>query len=310
MKINKPKFWDEKKSLYSFLFFPISLIIIFLTFLRKKIIKSSKFNIPIVCIGNIYLGGTGKTPLTIFLAEKFLEKKINPVIIRKNYKTHHDEYAYIKKYFKNLIICTDRKKGILEAENKKFDIAILDDGFQDYSIEKDLNIICFNQKQLAGNGFVIPAGPLRESLNSLKKAHLVIINGKKDIMFEEKLLKINKNLDIFYSNYEIENLNEFKNKKLFAVAGIGNPKNFFDLLSQNNLNVEEKVSFPDHYPFNKNQIDEMISYSKKNNLQIIMTEKDYLRIKNFNISEVKYLKLNLKINEHEKLLDKIVKLNG
>ncbi len=310
MKINKPKFWDEKKSLYSFLFFPISLIIIFLTFLRKKIIKSSKFNIPIVCIGNIYLGGTGKTPLSIFLAEKFLEKKINPVIIRKNYKTHHDEYTYIKKYFKNLIICTDRKKGILEAENKKFDIAILDDGFQDYSIEKDLNIICFNQKQLAGNGFVIPAGPLRESLNSLKKAHLVIINGKKDIMFEEKLLKINKNLDIFYSNYEIENLNEFKNKKLFAVAGIGNPKNFFDLLSQNNLNVEEKVSFPDHYPFNKNQIDEMISYSKKNNLQIIMTEKDYLRIKNFNINEIKYLKLNLRINEHKKLLDKITKLNG
>ena len=129
-------------------------------------------------------------------------------------------------------------------------------------------------------------------------------------MFEEKLLKINKNLDIFYSNYEIENLNEFKNKKLFAVAGIGNPKNFFDLLSQNNLNVEEKVSFPDHYPFNKNQIDEMISYSKKNNLQIIMTEKDYLRIKNFNINEIKYLKLNLRINEHKKLLDKITKLNG
>ncbi len=309
MKINKPKFWDKKKGLYSFLFFPISMIVIFLTFLKKKIIKSSRFNIPVVCIGNIYLGGTGKTPLAIFIAEKFLEKKINPVIIRKNYKTHHDEYSLIKKYFKNLIICTDREKGILEAENKKFDIAILDDGFQDYSIKKDLNIICFNQKQLVGNGFVIPAGPLRESLNSLKKAHLVIINGKKDIMFEKKLLNINKDLDIFYSNYEIENLNEFKNKKLFAVAGIGNPKNFFDLLSQNNLNVEKKIFFPDHYPFNKNQIDEMISYSKKNNLQIVMTEKDYLRIKNYNISEIKYLKLILRINEHKKLLDKIAKLN-
>ena len=310
MRINKPKFWDEKKSFYSLLLFPISLILIFLIYLIKKIIKSSKFNIPVVCIGNIYLGGTGKTPVTVFLAKKILEKKINPVIIRKNYRNHHDEYSFIKKYFNSLIICSNRKKGIVEAENKKFDIAILDDGFQDLSIYKDLNILCFNQKQLVGNGFVIPAGPLRESLNSLKKAHVVIINGKKDILFEEKLIKINKNLDIFYSNYEIKNLNEFQNKKLFAVAGIGNPKNFFDLLSQNNLNVEKKLSFPDHYPFSSRQINEMVSYSKKKNLQIVMTEKDYLRIKNFNISEVKYLKLNLKINEHEKLLDKIVKLNG
>ena len=111
-----------------------------------------------VCIGNIYLGGTGKTPVTVFLAKKILEKKINPVIIRKNYRNHHDEYSFIKKYFNNLIICSNRKKGIIEAENKKFDIAILDDGFQDLSIDKDLNIICFNQKQLIGNGFVIPAG--------------------------------------------------------------------------------------------------------------------------------------------------------
>ncbi len=309
MRISKPKFWDEKKGFYSFLFYPISLIIIFLIFLKKKIVKPSKFNIPVVCIGNIYLGGTGKTPTTIFLAEKILEKKINPVIIRKNYKTHHDEYSFINKYFKNLIICSNRKKGIVEAVNKKFDIAILDDGFQDCSVEKDLNIICFNQKQLTGNGFVIPAGPLRESLNSLKKAHLIIINGKKDILFEEKLLKINKNLDFFYSNYEIENLNELKNKKLFAVAGIGNPTNFFDLLSQNNLDVEKKLSFPDHYPFSSKQIDEMISYSKKNNLQIVMTEKDYLRIKDFNIKEIKYLKLILRINEYKKLLDNIIKLN-
>ena len=129
-------------------------------------------------------------------------------------------------------------------------------------------------------------------------------------MFEEKLFKINKNLNIFYSNYEIENLNEFQNKNLFAVAGIGNPKNFFDLLSRNNLNIKKKLSFPDHYPFNKRQIDEMVNYSKKNNLQIVMTEKDYLRIKNFNISEIKYLKLSLKINEHKKLIDRIIKLNG
>ena len=111
-------------------------------------IKSSKFNIPVICVGNIYLGGTGKTPVSVFLAKKILEKKINPVIIRKNYKTHHDEYSFIKKYFNSLIICSNRKKGIAEAEDKKFDIAILDDGFQDLSIDKDLNIKWITKKPI------------------------------------------------------------------------------------------------------------------------------------------------------------------
>ena len=95
-------------------------------------------------------------------------------------------------------------------------------------ILKNLSIVCFNENQLIGNGLVLPAGPLRESLNALKNAEIVLINGNKNKNFEEKILNINKNLDIFYSSYIPVNLNNFKNHKLIAIAGIGNPDNFLD----------------------------------------------------------------------------------
>ena len=168
------------------------------------------------------------------------------MIIRKNYKSHLDEFNQIKNNFEHLIIGKNRVEAIKEAEKKGYEIAILDDGFQDHKIKKDLSIICFHQNQLAGNEFVLPAGPLRESLNSLKEANLVLINGERNFHFEEQILKINKDLEIFYSYYKPLNINEFNSHRLLAVAGIANPNNFFELLEKNNLQIEKKLIFPDH----------------------------------------------------------------
>ena len=167
MMLNKPKYWDGKIGIISIILLPLSFIFIFLSFLKKKLTKVNHFSIPIVCIGNIYIGGTGKTPAAILLAKELTISGKKPVIIRKYYNNHDDEYSLIKEYFNNLIICKNRVKGIKEAEKAKNDIAILDDGFQDYSVKKDLNIICFNQNQQIGNGLVLPSGPLRENLNAL-----------------------------------------------------------------------------------------------------------------------------------------------
>ena len=90
---------------------------------------------------------------------------------------------------------------------------------------------------------VFPSGPLRENLSSLKDAHIIIINGNRDLSFENKILDINNNLEIFYSSYEPTNLDQFKNSKLIALAGIGNPENFFQLLEKNNLKSEKKLYF-------------------------------------------------------------------
>ena len=136
MKINKPKFWDQKAGLYSFVLFPFTILVKLIIFLKKKLIKSKKFNIPVICIGNIYLGGTGKTPTAILIANELFKIGKKPSIIRKYYSDHEDEYKLIKKYYNNLFVNIKRSKAILEAENKSYDSVILDDGFQDYKIKK------------------------------------------------------------------------------------------------------------------------------------------------------------------------------
>ena len=305
IKINKPKFWDRKIGLISILFFPLSLIVIFFTFLKKKITKTRGFKIPVICVGNIYLGGTGKTPTSILLANELSKLGKKPLILRKYYKNHNDEYSLIKNYFKNLIISKNRIEGLKEAEKSNFDIVILDDGLQDYKIKKNLSIVCFNNNQLIGNGMVLPSGPLRENLSILKNVEIVIINGSKNINFENKILNINKKLEIFYSFYKPINLNQFKNKKLLALAAIGNPENFFQLVEKNDLKIFKKKIFPDHYQFSKAEMQNILREAEMENYQVIMTEKDYYKINHYKLKKINYLKVSLEIYNKEKLLKKI-----
>ena len=305
MKFNKPKFWSTNRSILSFLLMPFTLVVMLVTFLRRSVTNSIKFKIPIICIGNLYIGGTGKTPASIFVAQALLKIGKNPAIIRKFYKSHKDEHNLITSNFKNLILNKNRVLGIREAEMRNHDIAILDDGFQDHKIKKNLNIICFNSKQLVGNGLVLPAGPLRESLNSLKHVDIILINGPKNYEFEQKVLKLNKNLKIFYSYYRPLNLESFRSKKLLAVAGIGNPENFFELLEKSNLEISKKLIFPDHYEFTRDEVQKIEDYAENKDLHIIMTEKDYYKINNFKISNISFLKVSLEIENENAFMKKI-----
>ena len=306
MKLYKPKFWN-KKNFLSILLFPISLIVQLFAFIKQKSVKSLNFNIPIICLGNIYLGGTGKTPLSIYLANELKKRGKNPVIIRKYYKSHKDEHSLIKKKIGFLILNTNRANAIKEAERKGFDSVILDDGFQDHKIKKDLNVICFNSFQLDGNGLVLPAGPLRESFDSLKRAHIVMINGEKNNSFEERIYKINKNIKIFYSKYDPINVQQFRQGKFIALIGIGNPENFLSLLSKIGVNIIKKYIVPDHYQFDKNEVSKIIQEAKDNDCKIILTEKDYYKVKDFSLERMVCLKVDLSIDEKENFLDAILK---
>ena len=242
MNLIKPKFWDSKKSITTFLLLPLSFIVLIYNFFKKKFIREIKFKIPIICVGNIYIGRTGKTPASILIAQEMSKCGKNPVILKKFYKNQLDEQNLIRANYENIICNKNRIEGVKQAENSEFDTVILDDGFQDYKLKKDLSIICFNSEQLVGNGFVIPSGPLRETLSSLKDAQIILINGGKNYNFENTLLKFNSKLKIFYSYYKPINLEEFKNKKLLVFSGIGNPENFFKLMKENKLDVK-KVNF-------------------------------------------------------------------
>jgi len=309
VKIFKPKFWDKGKfNFFSLILFPFSLVTLLIIYFKKHLIIKKKFKIPIICIGNIYIGGTGKTPTSILLAQEITKLGFRTAILRKLYKNHYDEYNQIKSSFSNLIVNKNRVKGLAELENNNYDFAILDDGLQDYRIKKDLSIVCFNSNQLIGNGLVIPAGPLRESLNAIANVDLVLINGDKDEQFEKKLLKINRKLKILYSYYKPTNIEEFKNHNLLALAGIANPENFFNLLEKNNLIIREKLIFPDHYKFDKSEIQNIIAKAEKNNLKIVMTEKDFFKINNFNLNNINYLKVSLEVPNKKDIINEINKL--
>ena len=303
MKLIKPKFWNHKNFI-SLSLFPVSLIIQCVILLKKKFTKVSSFKIPIVCIGNIYVGGTGKTPLSILISKELSKVGKKPVIIRKYYKEHMDEHSMIKENFSHLILNSDRIVAIQEAQYKNFDTAILDDGFQDYKIKKDLSIICFNSN-FEGNDFVIPAGPLRENLNSIKNAQIIVINGYKNLKFEKKILEINNNIDIYYSKYKAINYAKFSQKELLVITGIGNPENFLELLNSHKLKIAKKYIFPDHYTFSKEELNNFKSEAKKNGYQIICTEKDYHRIKKYSVDEIDFLRVELVLEKKETLIKKI-----
>jgi tetraacyldisaccharide 4'-kinase len=306
MKIFKPNFWHKKNSFVAFLLMPLSIFFQFLVTFKNILIKKEKFSIPIICVGNIYLGGTGKTPLCIELAEILKKSNKKVVIIKKFHKAHEDEFKLIESKKIKLFKSPSRSLALKKAETDKFDFAILDDGFQDSSIIKDLNIICFNEEQLAGNEMTLPSGPLREPLSSLRNSQIVVINGNVNVMFEKKIKAISNDINIYYSKYLPTNLNQFTKKNLLAFAGIGNPNNFFNLLEKNNLRVIKKISFPDHYKYSLKELNNLVNFSKINNLKIITTEKDYFRIQHHKISQIEYLSVKLEIESKDKFEKDII----
>ena len=307
MQFKKPTFWDYPKiTLWSIILFPFSIIYLGIIWITKilAIFKTHKKpTIPVICVGNIYLGGTGKTPLVreIFNISKSLGK--NPAFIKKHYDYLSDEIKMLRETGETYT-SDKRHTSIFLSIFNNHDVAILDDGFQDFSIKPDFSILCFNSKQMVGNGFVIPSGPLREKLNAIIRANCIIINGQKNLEFEKKLYKNmgNKKLHIFYSKYKIKNIEKFKNKEITAFAGIGNPSNFFDLLRENNLKIKETYSFPDHHNYSEKDFKKII---KDNSTKIITTEKDYYRMNDDQKRNCDYVEVELEIDNKDKFKELI-----
>ena len=308
MNFFKPKFWDKNKiSFFSVLLFPVSLLIKVLSLFKRVLIKTNQSSIPIICVGNIYLGGTGKTPLCIEIFLILKNLNMNPVFVRKKYDSFQDE-ADLQKQVGPVYQNKKRIEAVKEALQNKANVAILDDGFQDFSINKNLSIVCFNKKQWVGNGLTIPSGPLRESLSALKRANCVVINGEKNRDIENKIFSKNKEIKIFYTKYRAKNISEFKNKKVIAFAGIGNPENFFDLLKDNKIDIGEEIKFPDHHEYSEETLENLINKAKENNNILLTTEKDYFRIAENYKKNISFLKIEVEIENRNKFIDQIKKI--
>ena len=311
MKLKKPKFWDYKKpSFLSYLLLPFSIILGLIAKIKSKP-KFSNSKIKTICVGNIYIGGTGKTSLTIRIKEILDKNNIKACFIKKFYPDQTDEQKLLSKngtLFSNL----KRITALNEAIAKGFEVAIFDDGLQDSSIKYDLEIVCFNNLNWIGNGLTLPSGPLRENINNLKSYENVFLNGNEEslIAIKEQIKKINPNININSGKYTPLNINEFdKNQNYLVFSGIGNHKTFIEMLKNNKLKIVSDLEYPDHYQYSKKDFDEIIINAKKYNAHIITTEKDYLRLENFNRNEIFYVKSSLDILNEESLTNKLIKLN-
>ena len=307
MKLTKPKFWDyQKPNFLSYILLPFTLPIIINNFFlnsKKNIKKNSKPKK--ICIGNIYIGGTAKTPLTIKIYQILKNLSVKTATIRKFYRNHYDEQKMLSE--KTILYCEKtRNSGLNMAIQDNVDVVIFDDGLQDKEINYDLKIVCFNSIKWIGNGFLIPAGPLREKIDSVSKYDLAFLNGneKNNSILKLLLKKYNTNIKIFESKYKAINIKQFNiNEKYIIFSGIGNPENFKQTLVDNNIKITKEIIFPDHHSYTQKDIDYIRFQATNNNSKIITTEKDYMKIKSFKNDDIKYLKIELDIKNEDKLIE-------
>ena len=317
---------------------PFSLIYSAIMYIRNKLydtglFKSYSISKPVISVGNITTGGTGKTPLVILIADYFLSKGIKTGIISRGYKRksqtpvlvsdgitineNADETGdellliaeeLIKNYSGNFFIAADSDR-VRAAEflikNYDPDIIILDDGFQNRRIKRDLDVVLIDHKSYTKNrflhSFTLPAGILRESMNNLKRADLLIQNNKsEDVKLLSELKQYGK--EILIMRYKSEYFMDYKNSILkkedagaVIFSGIADDESFIQMIKSRGIKIREIMKFSDHHIYTDAEIGFLIKrYSE--DIIFITTEKDFVKIKLFKDFVTKYPVYFLKMN--------------
>ncbi len=308
MRLKKPKFWDYKKpSIFAFILLPLAILINF-TKLIKFFSTKKKFKIKTICIGNFYVGGTGKTSLSLKINEILLKENIKSCFVKKFYEDQIDEQKLLELNGK-VFISKERANAIQEAENSNFDVAILDDGLQDNSIKFDKTFVCFNNINWIGNGLTLPAGPLRENIKNLRNHENVFLNGNLENLENLKIQiqSINPKINIHIGLYMPTNISEFElNAKYLAFSGIGNHRTFINMLKKEGFKILKDLEYPDHYKYSNKDLNKIINEANDLHCKIITTQKDFLRINKPDLKEIQFVKSKLKILDEKKLLNSIL----
>lgn len=307
-------------------------------FLYKiSILKETKVGAKVICVGNLTTGGVGKTPIVCEIANYLAKQGKRPAVLSRGYGgTLDNKNVNIVKNFDEILIkeakmcgdeplliaqntvgaavltCRDRVKSAKYAVEKLgSDILIMDDGFSNRKIFKDLNIMLFDSKKFIGNGKLLPLGPLREPLSAIKRAHkiLLINKGETDIekvknkienKFKKTPIVCNMQKDIIFNPKNGQTL-ETQGQNVFAFCAIAQSEQFYNYLKEGFNFVGEKT-FTDHHPYSQRDVEEVIAHAKKIGAEkIITTEKDFVKIKNFTNENIYVLKLKQLVNFEELL---------
>ncbi len=282
-----PDFWKEK-NLLSEILAPLGRLYAAATQLRFRLNIPYKADKPVICIGNLTAGGTGKTPVALSIAQMLKKAGKNPFFLSRGYggtihnivvnKMVHtpsqvgDEPLLLSECAP-VVVNPDRAAGAKLAMAHGADCLVMDDGFQNPKLYKDLSFLVFEGAYGIGNGYAIPAGPLRETLaQGVKRAQAAIILGEDKTGIAKQL-----SLPIFYGKIT-EEQPKIDNPDILTFAGIGHPEKFYASLKKCGFNVVEKHDFPDHHVYARGELQSLIEQAKKHKLDIYTTSKDYVKI--------------------------------
>ncbi len=321
MKIDIEKLWYSKNILSIFLL-PLSWLFRLVSFFRRIFYQALSPNTGfentcVIVVGNITVGGTGKTPFVSYSVQCCKEKDLKVGIVARGYgRTDEsvlievlddsdvvevgDEALMLKQQAScPIVVAADRNKAA-EYLNDKYDLDMIisDDGLQHYNLARDYEIIVVDGEREFGNGRCLPAGPLREPVSRLNQADIVISNGE-NVAYEYQYTAVHNNLVPLANHSENIALEQFSKTEVHAVAGIGHPKRFFTMLENVGINVIPHV-FSDHHAFKQSDLE------FNDNLPIIMTEKDAVKCSRFNKNNAWYLPI--KIMPNYKLEKRILEL--
>lgn len=307
-----PKFW-YKKSILSIilvpLLWPFSWIYYLIGKLRRYIAKPIKLPCYVICVGNATVGGTGKTPMVLFLARHYKNLNIKTIVVTKAYGGSLKGSVLVNRKHSAVLVGDEAKMLSSNAETiaskniqslipliekLKPDLLIFDDGLQNPYFYKDFNILMIDGMRMTGNNLLFPAGPLRESLESAaSKANLIVLSLEAGIENHKSIENLGK--PIFDSFIEIK---EVKKLPSFAFAGIGNPTKFFNSIERNDIPLVGTMEFPDHYRYSEKDIEEILIRAQKlNSKQILTTSKDLVKVPEKYLKFIKQVSTDIKISE-------------
>jgi len=315
MKIKTPKFWN-KVNFISLALLPLSFIYLCGFLINKFFTKTHKISKPIICIGNLIAGGSGKTPTAIAIGEILNELSINFAYLSRGYMgdgskfllLHKDDGSKAEQVGDEPLLLIDtaptfvaknRLFGALQIEvMNKFSAIVLDDGMQNDSLHRDFTIMVVDGKIGFGNNFLLPAGPKRELLSmGLKKTDLIILIGKTN----DDLLKKLSSKKIIKANLLVRNLEDFIDQKLIAFCGLAYPQKFFDILSSKGMEVIENQGFPDHHFYQSFELERLCNLAKLKNATLVTTKKDWIKFPKIFQNQISYLDVFLEFEDKQEV---------
>tara|TARA_Y100001970_G_scaffold272956_1_gene370398 strand:- start:1211 stop:2242 length:1032 start_codon:yes stop_codon:yes gene_type:complete len=299
----------RKKSLWLIMLLPLAYLFRVIVFFRKRLLykteRPKNFTVPIVVIGNITVGGSGKTPLTIAIANKLVGLGYKPGIVSRGYKAHAPHYPFSVKsngdatftgdeplmIAKNtqspVVIDTNRSRAVRFIQNEfDVDVILSDDGLQHYRMYRDVEICVVGENGVLFSRDFLPAGPLREPLNRLEEVDLIVLNGINQNDISRSLLNKTYEMKMIPKSFVNLTTNEVKpfggapfniGNRIQAVTAIANPNRFFETLENLPYPIE-KICYPDHYEFSS---DDFISEKIDEHQPVVMTEKDAVKCGEF-----------------------------